>query len=114
MTEGGVATALFELSRAGGYGLRVHLDALPVLEDTRAVCRALKIDPLGLIGSGSLLIACRPEDAEALVEAARSRGIPIQRIGEVLDRPPGVEAVTADGPCAFPAFEVDEMTRVFE
>ena len=114
VTEGGVATALAELSEAGGYGLRVSLDALPILEETREVCRCLEIDPLGLIGSGSLLVCCRAEAADPLLEAIHARGIPVRRIGEVLDRVPGVEAVGTDGPRDFPSFEVDEIARLFE
>ena len=113
VTEGGVATALAELSEAGGCGLRVNLDALPILEETREVCRCLGIDPLGLIGSGSLLVSCRPETADPLLEAIRALGIPVRRIGQVLDRVPGVEAFGADGPCDFPSFDVDEITWLF-
>jgi len=113
VTEGGVATALVELSVAGGRGLRVDLEAVPVSEDTRCVAAGLGIDPLGLIGSGSLLICCRPAEAPALVEAIRSRAIPVRRIGEVIDREPGVEAHRSGEPAILPSFEVDEITRLF-
>jgi HAD superfamily hydrolase (TIGR01509 family) len=112
VTEGGVATALVELSEAGGYGLRVDLDAIPILEETREVCRVLGLDPLGLIGSGSLLICCRPEQAGDLARAVQALNVPIRPIGEVLDRGPGVEAVGADGPSELPSFEADEITRL--
>ena len=60
VTEGGIATALEELSAAGGCRLRVDLDRIPVFPETRTICRLLGVHPLGLIGSGSLLICCRP------------------------------------------------------
>ena len=113
VTEGGVATALAELSEAGGCGLRVDLDAVPVSGDTRLISKVLGIDPLGLIGSGSLLATCRPAESDALLEAIRSRGIPARRIGAVLDRKPGVEATRGDESAPLPFFEVDEITRLF-
>lgn len=113
VTEGGVATALAELSEAGGHALRVDLDAVPVSEDTLCITRALGIDPLGLIGSGSLLICCRPAEAPALLEAIRSRDIPVRRIGEVIDLEPGVEAHRSGVPATLPSFDVDEITRLF-
>jgi hydrogenase expression/formation protein HypE len=113
VTEGGVATALMELSVAGGCGLRVDLEAIPISEDTRRVAGALGIDPMGLIGSGSLLICCRPAEAPALLEAIRSRDIPVRHIGEVLDREPGVQAHRSGEPADLPFFEVDEITRLF-
>ena len=113
VTEGGAATALAELSQAGGHALRVDLTAVPVSEETRCIAEALGIDPLGLIGSGSLLICCRPAEAPALIEAIRYRGIPVRRIGEVLDREPGVEAHRSGKPATLPSFEVDEITRLF-
>jgi len=60
-TEGGLATALAELAAASGAG--VHLDApvsLSILPETRAVCAALGLDPLGLLASGALLVAVAP------------------------------------------------------
>ncbi|MCF8061459.1 MAG: hypothetical protein K9M82_02990, partial [Deltaproteobacteria bacterium] len=64
-------------------------------------------------GSGSLLICCRPGEADPLVEAIRALEIPVRRIGEVLDREPGVEAAGGEGPRKLPSFEVDEITRLF-
>ena len=59
VTEGGAATAIEELSAAAGHKIRIDLDRIPVLDRCRRVCDLLGIDPLGLIGSGSLLICCR-------------------------------------------------------
>ena len=64
-----IAAAIYELSCAGGHQLDIHLDRIPVLPVTDRVCRLLDVDPLGLIGSGSLLMVCRPDAAEALMAA---------------------------------------------
>ena len=43
VTEGGVATALQELSVAGGHRLQVMVDGIPVLPETEKLCRMLVI-----------------------------------------------------------------------
>ncbi len=113
VTEGGLATALEELSTAGGFGLRVHLDAVPILVETRRVCRLLGVRPLGLIGSGSLLITCRAASRRRLERALAAAGIRSTRIGEVLDRGPGIEALRNGRPIRWISFEVDEVARLF-
>ena len=66
VTEGGLATALEELSIAGGHRIRIETDRIPVYPETEKICGLLKLDPLGLIGSGSLLICCRKGACDAL------------------------------------------------
>jgi len=52
VTEGGLATALEELSTAGEHKIAVQMDAVPVHPLTRKICDTMGLDPLGLIGSG--------------------------------------------------------------
>src|SRR3972149_757614 len=56
VTEGGVLTAAWELAEASGLGVEVWADAVPVRPETAAVCAALRVDPLLLIGSGAVLV----------------------------------------------------------
>jgi len=113
VTEGGVATALEELSLAGGYGLRIEINAIAVFDATARMAALLGLDPLGLIGSGSLLIACRPEAAVPLMDRLEAAGIAARRIGEVLDAPAGIQAMDNGHPAVWPHFEVDEIARLF-
>jgi hydrogenase expression/formation protein HypE len=113
VTEGGLANAAEELSIAGGYQIKIDMDAIPVFAETRQVCRLLGIDPLGLIGSGSLLICCRPTGCEALMSAIRRAGIDVTCIGEVLEEGRGIAALKKAQPTPWPQFEVDEITRLF-
>ena len=76
------------------------------------LCALLGADPLGLIGSGSLLICCAPERAGALLEALRAAGIAATDIGEV-GRPGAGVSARADGrPVPWPVFAVDEAARL--
>jgi hydrogenase expression/formation protein HypE len=112
VTEGGLATAVRELGAAGGRRLRLHLDRIPVYPETARICSALDLDPLGLIGSGSLLITVAPEEAEELIEAIRAGGIQVSDIGQVVEPGRGVEAFRAGLPAVLPAFDRDEVSRL--
>ncbi len=113
VTEGGLATALDELSTAGGHRIAVDMDKIPVFDLTRKMCRLLGLNPLGLIGSGSLLICCAPEASGRLIERLTAAGIAAAEIGCVLEAGTGVEAREQGSPAAWPHFTVDEITKLF-
>lgn len=79
VTEGGVLGAIWEMGSLHGCGIRVDTKAIPVLPVTGAICSELGLDPLRLIGSGSLLIAC--PNGSALCAALAHAGIPAAIIG---------------------------------
>ena len=113
VTEGGLATALEELSIAGGCRIRIMMERIPIYRETARICGLLKLDPLGLIGSGSLIICCRQYSSRILRENLAAEGIPVAVIGEVREAGQGVEAVRNRQPSPWPKFEVDEITRLF-
>jgi hydrogenase maturation factor len=113
ITEGGLATALEELSTAGGHRIRIDTEKIPVFAETRKICRLLDIDPLGLIGSGSLLICCRQTAYQKLTAAMRAEGIEVACIGEVMESGQGIEARKNEKQVDWPRFEVDEITKLY-
>ena len=114
-TEGGIATGLWELAEAAGLGLRVDADRLPVLPECALMCRHLGLDPLGLIGSGSLLIAAPHEDARRIVQRLSDANIAAAIIGELTSADEGHRLRSADGRLeSLPQFSRDELTRLFE
>jgi HAD superfamily hydrolase (TIGR01509 family) len=104
VTEGGVGEALYELATAAGLRLDIVRDRIPVLPETSLVCADLGIDPLGLIGSGALLVACAPSGQEELEVAMAEAQIPFTWIGRASAGPVGVGGV--------PRFERDEILKV--
>jgi hydrogenase maturation factor len=88
------------------------MERLPFYPETLRICAALGLEPLGLIGSGSLLITCSPAEAAALVAAMRREGIETTDIGEVLDHGEGIEALKDGVPAEWPHFERDEVSRL--
>jgi len=112
VTEGGLSTALVELGVACGRGIAVDSAAVPIYAETARLCALLGADPLGLIGSGSLLICCDPGESEALRGALGDAGIAATDIGEVGRPGAGVDARANGRPVPWPAFAVDEAARV--
>ena len=113
ITEGGLATALEELSIAGEHVIRIDMDQIPVYPQTQKISDLLDINPLGLIGSGSLLICCRSQDSQALMDEIAAANIEITEIGEVVDKGQGIKAYKKKKPAEWPTFEVDEITKLF-
>lgn len=83
VTEGGVLGAAWEICYAAGLGLTLDTSAVPVTEATSKIAEAAGIDPLRLLGSGSLLIGCA--DGEAMVAALHRAEISAAVIGRVTE-----------------------------
>ncbi|MDQ4100478.1 MAG: AIR synthase-related protein [Chloroflexota bacterium] len=113
-TEGGVAMGVRELALAAGVGAELLAEALPLLPETRLICEHFRIDPLGLLASGSLLVAIDPHHVDEAVAAARQEGIPIAQVGRILPPEDGLVLVPTRGarPQPLPRFDADEVTRV--
>jgi hydrogenase expression/formation protein HypE len=109
-TEGGILGALWELSEASGLGFEVDASAVPILEETRQICAVFGADPLKLISSGAMLVAC-PDLARMLAGLAEHR-IPATPIGRVTER----DRIVLLGGRRVPAEPVvrDELWRILE
>ncbi|MCX6377035.1 MAG: AIR synthase-related protein, partial [Armatimonadetes bacterium] len=113
-TEGGLATGLMEIAEASGLGLEVRFEAIPILPETQTLCRELKLDPLGLIASGSLLITCSPADTPRLLESFGQAGILASVIGRTTPKSQGLKMLTPSGLVDLPVFPRDEIARFLE
>ena len=111
-TEGGLATALHELARAAGVGLRIRAETIPVFAETQSLCNHFHLDPLGVIASGALLIVAPVAETDGIVAGLRHQAILATVIGEVTDKSSGIKMLTADGLSDLPLFEQDELTRI--
>ena len=109
-TEGGLATALRELAAASKCGLRIDRDSILVWDECGIICKALEIDPMGLIASGSLLITVEPDNINLLINAIRSEDIPASVIGVITETN---EGILFDDGGDLPVFERDEIAKYF-
>ena len=85
-TEGGLLNGLWELGEASGRGIEVDAELIPVAPETRKICDNLGLDPLKLLGSGSLVIACRPTRSASILGQLKLNGISAIRIGHIKRR----------------------------
>jgi hydrogenase expression/formation protein HypE len=112
-TEGGVATACWELAQAADVGIHVDRERIPVLREGRVLCEAFGLDPLGTIASGSLLLAVDPADAPVVIAACREAGVDCAQIGRVTEASQGVSLATGGHARPMPTFPQDQITRIF-
>ena len=95
VTEGGVLGAVHELCTASGCGVLVEENDIAVLPQTKALCTAFRIDPLRLISSGCLLIAC-PNGAQ-MQTILNGCGIQTTCIGRLTHKAEGLRIKCRDG-----------------
>jgi hydrogenase maturation factor len=113
-TEGGLASGLYELAKAGGVGLRIWRDKVPILEETRSFSEILGFDPFALIASGALLVVASANSTPNLLRAFLRHGVRADIIGEVREATEGIKVVE-DGrqrPLQVPAR--DEIARLLQ
>jgi HAD superfamily hydrolase (TIGR01509 family) len=104
VTEGGVGEALHEMAIASGLTIDAQRQAIPVLPETITICGDLGIDPLGLIGSGSLLVGCGEVSRNGVEAAFASEGVPFSWIGRA--------TATEGAPgSSLPRFPRDELLK---
>lgn len=85
-TRGGVSSALNELAKASGVGVRLDEAALPIRREVHAACEMLGLDPLYVANEGKLLAVVPPDSADSLLAAMRLHplGTNAAIIGEVV------------------------------
>lgn len=113
-TEGGLATALWELADASGRELNVDLAAVPIPPLAARVCAAFDLDPLAAIASGALLLTVAGDDTEEIRHALQKEGVTCAEIGVVAGGPAAVRYKTGAGWERLPRPLRDEIARVYE
>jgi len=113
-TEGGLASGLYELAKAGGVGLRIWKDKVPVLEETRSFSAILGFDPFALIASGALLVVASANSTPKLLRAYTRHGVTAAVIGEVREAAEGIQVVERDRVSPLRVPGRDEIARLLE
>ncbi|MBZ0220701.1 MAG: AIR synthase family protein [Candidatus Methylomirabilis sp.] len=111
-TEGGLVAGLHELSMAAGVRLVMERALIPVLPESRALSEYFRIDPLGSISSGALLLSSPPEDSMKINKALASEGIVSAIIGRVEGKGRGVRMIENGKSRALRLFDRDEITKI--
>ncbi|HEX9859660.1 MAG TPA: AIR synthase family protein [Nitrospirota bacterium] len=112
-TEGGLSSGLYEIADAAGVGIEVDASAIRVLPEAFDILRIMRLDPLGVIASGALVVTAPPEDAGAIVHALADAGIYAGVIGRVTEKAGGVRILRHGASEPMPVFARDEITKIF-
>ena len=112
-TEGGLATGLHELAAAARLGMMVEMEGISILPETALLCQELRLDPLGLMASGALLIAAPEGETTKIIAALQAAGIPASRIGKFQEKEKGIKLMRRGQVEDLPVFSRDEVARFF-
>jgi hydrogenase maturation factor len=112
-TEGGLTMGLREIARAADVGLLIREERIEILPETAVLCAEYDLDPLGIIASGSLLIALSPMDSERVIEELEAAGIHASVIGQVVPKEEGLKLTVGKATRDLPYFRRDEIARLF-
>ena len=114
VTEGGIVTALREVAAASNLGVVFEAESTPVLPECEAVCAALGIDPMGLLGSGALVATMPSIDAPRALRALDSIGVNGWEIGQMIEQEDGMWLIDRRGEHELPHFARDELARYLD
>lgn len=113
VTEGGVATGAWEMASASGVGVRVYADRVPLLPETNRICSHFGLDFLGLISSGSLLVALAPAALSRAISCLEEAGINATHIGDFTENCEYVLIRNGESG-VLPRFHSDEVIRAMK
>lgn len=90
-TRGGLAAALNEIVKEMPLGIVLDESAIPVREETAALCEILGFDPLYVANEGKVVAIAAREESYALLASMHSHplGVESRIIGEVTENPRG-------------------------
>ena len=92
-TECGILGGLYEMARAGSYGLRIEQDLIPVQPILRKTADLFDFDMYSAISEGTLLAVVAADEADELVTALAEKGIPGAACGEIVPEKDGLTLV---------------------
>ncbi|WP_243679552.1 AIR synthase family protein [Vulcanisaeta souniana] len=95
-TEGGLLQGLLEIAEASDVKLRIDIDKVPILPETRQIFSALNMDPLASLSSGALVATIPRERIHTAGVKLSKLGINYSIIGEVVEGKPSIEVVKDD------------------
>ncbi|MCS7298915.1 MAG: hydrogenase expression/formation protein HypE [Spirochaetia bacterium] len=84
LTRGGLVSALNEISRSSGFGIYIYEESIPVVEEVKAICEILGLDPLYVANEGRFISIVPENYAERAVSIiSNTSGTEARVIGKV-------------------------------
>lgn len=113
VTEGGVLGAVYEFATASNLGVRVFSDQIHVDQEISLTANLFELDPTEIIGAGCMLIACKAEAKEEVINQLAKSSIRCTEIGYFCAKEVGIQVSTDAGWSALPAPFQDPYWQVF-
>lgn len=113
-TEGGLASALWEMAAAANKVLVFDPQQVSITPLSARLCRHFGIDPLAAIASGALLLTTPPADAQVILSAFQEAGVPCAEIGYVEAGSPAVWCISPEGRIRLDWPARDAIATLFE
>ncbi len=112
-TEGGVYTAIAEMTIASNTGMVIEESKIKILPESKILSEIFDLDPYNTISSGSLLVAVNQEASSDLIELLRRNKIFAEQIGKFTSKDKGLLVKKENGkkePLKYS--ETDEITKI--
>ena len=107
--EGGILTAIWNLTGAYETGVEFYLRQIPMRQETVEVCERLELNPYRLYSQGCVLLTA--DNGGQLVRALAAKNIPAQVIGRV-NKGIAREMIVQEGRGFLERPQPDEITKV--
>ena len=114
ITEGGLFCGVVEMATASNIGVLIEEEKIIILPEPLELSKLFKLNPYGVISSGSLLISTNKEISEDLVEFLNKHDIKAQIIGKFIpenNQYTLVQNSNKSKPIIYS--ETDEITKIF-
>jgi len=112
-TEGGIATAIHEITELGGVGSYIQFEKIKFVENFIFTCQNLELNPLGVISSGCLLIISDVENSPKITKALKKNKIHGSVIGKTTKKEKGNIISINDKSFKLERFDQDEIIKIF-
>jgi hydrogenase expression/formation protein HypE len=113
-TEGGLTNGLIEVAWASEKEIEVDFEKVLIYRESRILCQAFGLNPLGVIASGALLLTASPSDFSPIQKAFRKYSIPLSIIGKVKKGPARVLKIDPKGRKELNPLSRDEILKIYE
>jgi hydrogenase maturation factor len=111
-TEGGLANAIHELLAERDLGVKIELATISIFPETKLLCEHFRLQALGLIASGALLIVGKEKACTQLLLRLHRHEITATIIGRVLPVGEGRWLVDGKQRRELPYFHRDEILKI--
>ena len=112
VTEGGLANGLWEVAEASNAGMVVIESEIPRFWESTRIAERFRMDLLGSIGSGALILTSSEPETDGLIAALAEKGTNAFVIGRIVSKDQGVVIVRGKERLPLPRFGTDEVGRV--